>query len=222
MSERTVEDALVPGKFTNKFSSYMLDAIDYVQRNNPGRINPYHNTDHMFHVARLALLIYSRESKNGCLGSQLALFVAAMFHDYNHSAGILSDDENIEAAVKAATWYLHVSNLKDLIPTVEAAIRCTRYPYIKEPESLIEKCLRDADVLYPAAMRDADLVMVALKNEMNVSRELRNEKPLDKAEVFEMQKNFNPVIFTHCGQEWWSVFKPQYLQLIEQNYFQEA
>jgi hypothetical protein len=80
-----------------------------------------------------------------------ALLLAALWHDWGHSGGLRDDGANVEFAV---SQYLELRpenwRFKHLDDQVVAAIRCTEFrdgKFTREPQTLIQKVLRDADVL---------------------------------------------------------------------------
>lgn len=130
----------------NKFISendWANTIINLHKESNTALNAPYHNLYHNLVVA------------NGCLeGSRYYklskdetnnLICAALFHDFNHSAGLETDDYNISESIKSfESWFDNQSNI-DSNKVIEI-ISTTRYPYIKEPKTLSEKIIRDADL----------------------------------------------------------------------------
>jgi hypothetical protein len=95
--------------------------------------------------------------------SQTLGVVAAMFHDCGHSVGQLSDPENVEIAVYCLRQACQEQEIAFLDrsnrDTIAEAIRKTVYHggyFPKEPTTLIEKALRDADVFLPFHLHDAE------------------------------------------------------------------
>jgi len=90
------------------------------------------------------------------------LFIAAMFHDCDHSYGYSNDYVNVCAAVNAFNKklknnsYNNILNLtQKQIDVICAAIMCTMYPFRMQPVNDIETCLRDADLMM-SLEEDAD------------------------------------------------------------------
>jgi len=112
---------------------------------------PYHN---FYHAECVFLNCYE-----GALLSNLeedeirGLCVAALFHDFNHSGGNLTDDKNITEAIKgleiaqkyASSAHLGLNKLS--LETAINAIKITEYPYVKEPSTVPEQIIRDADLM---------------------------------------------------------------------------
>jgi hypothetical protein len=108
-------------------------------------LNKYHNVLHELQNVYYAWSCYMNESGPDRTGPIIsALLYASLFHDHNHSGGILSDEYNVARAVEFAQREL---NLKDGILDI---IRCTQFVDGKfpiEPTNLAERCIRDADLM---------------------------------------------------------------------------
>lgn len=114
---------------------------------------PYHNVEHMRAVANIAMRIYYSIYMPGKVANTQAklLFLAASFHDFNHAGRKdVPDSENIAKAIEAfRTFYQSVepNNHDFTIEYVSNLIAVTEYPFIKEPVTLTEMIIRDADLL---------------------------------------------------------------------------
>lgn len=76
-----------------------------------------------------------------------SLFIAALFHDFNHTKSAQPDSVNIQAAVRG--WLQAAGSMKESASTIEEVeflIKGTEYPYTTEPEEPVLKILRDADL----------------------------------------------------------------------------
>jgi hypothetical protein len=143
----------------------------YVMDKNPSKYAPYHNNFHLENVCKFSLM--NAEENNVDIRSQKILATAALFHDFDHSAGLEKDDSvNIER-VEGFKKYIAIDNFAfDVFEynIILKLIKATRYPYLTEsveltfnsedfskkyadmimrnPPSLeIGKMLRDADIL---------------------------------------------------------------------------
>ena len=115
--------------------------------NNPSSA-PYHGSYHSYCVA---LNCYE-----GAFHEKLSeddarvLFVAALWHDYGHSHGIFKDDTN---NISIATGGLVLANAawKELsdaeLEQAMSIIRVTKYPYERDPVTMSEQIIRDADLM---------------------------------------------------------------------------
>jgi hypothetical protein len=124
----------------------------YVMDKNPSKYAPYHNNFHLENVCKFSLM--NAEENNVDIRSQQILATAALFHDFDHSAGGEKDDSvNIERAIKGFQKY--ISEFDNSIFTnsycvndniiafdvfeyniILKLIRATRYPYLTESVEL--------------------------------------------------------------------------------------
>lgn len=124
-------------------------ALKYVLENNKGENNPYHNNYHLLNVFRSAmkLTIGHLESKD-----VTEIGLAALFHDFNHSGGKLTDDENIKLSITGLANF-HIDNVQLFIDkgidvgNSYVLIDITEYPHKREPETIQEQIIRDSDML---------------------------------------------------------------------------
>lgn len=137
---------------------------DHIKATNPGKDNKYHNTYHMYHMARITLDLlrttptYSSMSKEGRFTLETLAVTAALWHDYGHSGGALPDSENIKIACDAFEAYwrdicqqtpdTNHTTVELFITAVRNAIEVTEYPFVKTPAGAVAIALRDADLLY--------------------------------------------------------------------------
>lgn len=122
-------------KDVKKFEDFVVDDIfgnikEYLSMNNQSD-NPYHNNEHMIAVFNNCILlfdIYKNEYKLST-NDKLHLGIAALFHDFNHSGGKLTDSENIEIAINEVESYLKSINMSDILNDVKTLIEATEYPH---------------------------------------------------------------------------------------------
>jgi len=131
----------------------------YVMDKNPSKYAPYHNNFHLENVCKYALM---NAEENGIdLRNQQILATAALFHDFDHSAGVEKDDTiNIGRAIEGMKSYIcslpsdekgnsifEFDNSEYNI--ILKLIKATRYPYLTDGTELsdIGKILRDSDIL---------------------------------------------------------------------------
>lgn len=128
----------------------LMKIIRYINENNPSNNLPYHGIDHLFVVFETAHMIYNSEFGMLDLVNELELYVAALFHDYNHSGGKLKDSENITNAINGLRTYVLQNGASFNVKEVEYLIRATEFPYTVADENLTvgAKILRDADMGY--------------------------------------------------------------------------
>lgn len=145
----------------------------FVIENNTGRKNTYHNNDHMLQVTRLAWELFHVDPDRdpGLPNCNLeVLLVACMLHDFNHSVGDLSDEENvalaIETGVEAIAGSLDNQFYDGFADRVISVLRVTQYPFVHRPENALQRIIRDADALQSFEPNGVTLIMEGLRMEM--------------------------------------------------------
>src|ERR1019366_5684420 len=91
------------------------------------------------------------------------ILLAALFHDFNHSGGKLPDNENIKNAVSCIQ-----ALLTNIHPLVIDCIECTEYPFVKEPLTIEQRIIRDADLMQFRYTNWMDMIGKNLRKEMEV------------------------------------------------------
>ena len=201
----------------------LTDMAAYIKANNPVG-NEYHNTEHMFGVAKLAAQIYLTENL-GCFDQQdlFQLVSAALWHDFGHSGGALSDRENIEIAIAALRAFVKLpeaNQFNDYSLQFSAShpallicsmIRVTEFPFIHEPTDQCESILRDADVLYSFG-GDPGEILYNLYKELKGAGKLPEEMTFP--ELVKGQQSFHDslVIFTDTGK---AIFDSMRAEVVE-------
>lgn len=146
---------------------------------NPGKDNPYHNNRHMLRMAGIAVYLFRNSDEYALMEievqelRELILFLACLWHDYGHSAGVKPDVENIQYAIAAfEMWWEHnwmsfsparPEDTTDkfravLVEKVTTTIRVTEFPFVHEPTTLEQRCIRDADLLYTFDTNTGEIV----------------------------------------------------------------
>nr|DAF93394.1 MAG TPA: HDc [Myoviridae sp. ctshb19] len=173
-------------KYDNK-NAYVLDAeldvatayrralfeaaIDeYIQQPQFDTHQPYHNADHCIRVAHRCLELFA--AMGWRLRHEISMTMcAALFHDFGHT-GKGPDIKNIERAVAglraAEPVLLYFGGVS--VGHMENMIRCTefRHGFPNPPLNLMEKVLRDADVMESCEPRSVKTVMFDLCAELDV------------------------------------------------------
>lgn len=132
----------------NQVDVIFKDAKKYILKNNITK-NPYHNNKHMIDVFNNAMLLFShyQEKRNLTNEDKVYLGLAALFHDYGHSGGELTDSENIQIALSELRKYLEIANKLDLYDNIEEIIIATEFPHKDIRLSILQKIIRDADTM---------------------------------------------------------------------------
>ena len=154
----------------------------------------YHDVDHMVTVAGLAVYFYYKEAEHESMPLQASLlYLAGIFHDLEHSLGLESDDKNIrKTCTRVCNILLESSPYTELILET---IRATQYPYVREPNNLMERCLVDADLSAAALCKNGvEQIFDKLLFEINESRKIKNERPISEEEMYISQMSFNNLI----------------------------
>jgi hypothetical protein len=122
-----------------------LDRLMLLAHSGSHNLNHYHNTLHELQNVYYAFSCFVNTSALLDSGPLVAdLVLASLFHDHNHSGGILRDDRNVARAVEFVQREL---SLKEPVLNI---IRCTQFVDGKfpiEPTNLAERCIRDADLM---------------------------------------------------------------------------
>lgn len=146
----------------------LLDQLHYFMHYNESNNLPYHNMYHSFCVVQTCHEL-ATESMNFRQCDYVLcgiheppvilnhmnvrdLLTAALFHDFNHSGGLMDDKGNVRIAIDYAPkrW---------MTDTVKWIIRATQYPYVIVLDKL------DTPLKYmQAIIRDADLVRFTREN----------------------------------------------------------
>lgn len=124
-------------------------AFKYVVDNNSGWDNPYHNNQHLMCVFDNVMMLASYNNLG--MEDKTILGIAALFHDFNHSGGELTDNENIKLAVKGLTdfssEYIHYDKIVNLI-------ELTEFPHKRPPSTMMEEIMLDADLMVAYQSKD--------------------------------------------------------------------
>lgn len=186
-------------------------ALDYVETHNPSGKLPYHCNVHQYLVAVGAYRLLHVNAPRVDKREAAELFVAGLFHDYNHSGGTESDDINIQRAVDAFIEFTpqlppHLSE-----PAIIALIRSTEWPWKDEHYHRHQDVLRDADILASAEACGVYMPITGLPKEL----EHKIGKLLSPKEMFEGQRDFlsNIRLNTDEGRAAWQTLYPAVLEV---------
>ena len=175
----------------------LLDAFNYVKKNNPSNDLPYHNWYHALCMVEKCLegAIYH----NLPYRSMRHLTLAALFHDYDHTGGKEADSTNISRAIWGWRKYDALSNCSlaniDAME-VEHIIKITEYPYTSDPISIEQKIIRDADLMQCLRPTWHEMIIDGLRKELSI----KFGKELTEEEMCEGQIKFLDAVKPHS--EW--------------------
>ncbi len=153
-------------------------AFKWIVENSKSNTLPYHNITHLISVFEScydASEHYNFEDIFSDESAEIELCLAALFHDVNHSGGVLTDDKNIEVAIKSFEDFYKVLSKEEqsLFSKQEVidTIKPTEYPYQITDSSklnLKQRILRDADLTSAFSGDWFQSVVYGLKEEMRV------------------------------------------------------
>lgn len=139
--------------------------LDILEQN-PGKDSPYHNNEHLYTVA----LNCDEAAKYYKLpvSDRKVLFLAGLYHDYNHSAGAASDTINISRAIAGAVE--HIARIEKAeasdLDTVAGIIHATIQPPTMHNTDigLLQRIIMDADMMQ-SCEPDAEAFLAGLSVE---------------------------------------------------------
>lgn len=145
----------------------------WIERNNSVRDTAllYHTKMHMDGVALLCMDLLPEDAKENH-DEVFSLLAAALIHDMDHTLGEFSDEINIQNAISALhDWIWHSESnpdFKRLEKEIEKLILITQFPYTEDrvPQTVYEKVLRDADVLWGVLPGRAMTIVEGLRKEL--------------------------------------------------------
>jgi len=120
---------------------------------NPSLLAPYHNAYHTYCLVLNCFegAFYERLFDD----NRRILILAGLFHDFDHTEGREEDKVNIRKAIFGlSTAKKYARNNHCFITDEEFEVACelirvTKYPYDREPETPLERIIRDADLMQP-------------------------------------------------------------------------
>lgn len=145
------------------------DVFESVMNSDALVFNPYHNNYHtacMIVNAFEAFQYYEQEPVSGYLEQQnykarlYKLLLACLYHDYDHTAGSMPDAINIMKATQGL-FSTHMGYYD-----VAKIIAVTEFPFIRQPETLEEKIIRDCDLMQMLEPDWFDQIFVGLYTEL--------------------------------------------------------
>jgi hypothetical protein len=190
--------------FINTFKNYeyLGKALKFIIDNSLSLYAPYHNLNHNITVTNYA--IYCAEHENLNEEQKKELFIAAIFHDYNHSAGESPDNINIIHAKAGIARFLNTYNIGDINKqNIFDIIDATEFPY-KIDESKLniqQKIIRDCDMLQLCEPVRLQCNYLGLAKEMGISfkQVLENQKKFYA--VLKFRTKFAQAFYLQCENE---------------------
>ena len=147
--------------------------------NSPNAQLPYHNFRHMTGVlcqTYLAARFYKERLDSK---TRRALFIAAIFYDFGHSANASDDEKEVDLAISLFKQNI-LEEDKLFLPEIERLIRATQWPHVEMEADLAVQIIRDADLAQSFSDVWIQQIVFGLAAENKVS-------PL---EMLKQQRNF--------------------------------
>lgn len=141
------------------------DHVNILSHHNPSRNAPYHNTEHCFTVAINSYKVAQYYALS--LEDTQALFLAALYHDFDHSAdSTVSDIVNIERAINGLEKWLRKFKEENLLSFASSILEGTVYPHhlFVGERNFLQQIICDADSMQWLE-EDAEQFMVGLSAE---------------------------------------------------------
>jgi hypothetical protein len=169
----------------NKFSPVVEDLIDmlnlrfeaqYFWLMNISQRAPYHNATHVDYMINDLILMARHE--NIALINLSILVEAILFHDFNHTAGMNNDSENIARAKEAYSFlWSQTDKTVEQHNTILRLIDETQYPYVISEPSSLGKYLRDLDLMTMYHIINAEETNVCVEQLKGLWCEMGISKP---------------------------------------------
>ena len=124
--------------------AYCLEAMwSLFVNNNRAASLYYHNNYHaMWMMVNCYNMSMNHEMDDN---DRRLLLIAAMFHDFDHSGGVLLDKVNIAAARTGVYRHVDINDIDKKV--VIYLIKITEFPFAYEPITIQEKIIRDSDIM---------------------------------------------------------------------------
>ena len=159
-------------------NKYLTSFFHYYITHCNSQCIPYHNMKHSFQMMYHMINLYERQSENNIEISEyelLVLLTSALYHDFNHSSGIYTDDINIDNAIisyKQASNYVFTiySNDKELQSQLNkdvcTCIISTEYPNTIDIHTKLGDIITEFDILSQVSPDVLTHTLCGLKHEL--------------------------------------------------------
>ena len=181
-------------------------AWDFYEVFNKSKNLPYHNRTHVTLMLRDLAKAIACPMEKIHRDSARYVGLAAIFHDFNHSGGKTTDDNNIAYALDALHlyWYQSTENSQQKLAIVKSLIEVTQFPFLREPETEDERLIRDLDLMtiYHVGSKDAPFQDVGMRQIFGIWQESFEGK-MSWLEFAEKNCEFlrSAVWYTEFGQD---------------------
>ena len=162
-------------EFLRIIKEYNLEKyLKILLEDNSGNNNQYHNFFHSQCVFVNSYKIAKYENKFDDNDIR-NLLIASLFHDFNHSAGLLKDHQNVHLAVVALSFYFKDEESVKNFKIIKDLIYKTEFPFNEEIDNELtdlEKVLRDADIMQTVESNFIQQILFGLYNELKIENDL--------------------------------------------------
>lgn len=143
----------------------LVVAYSWFASHNTAANHPYHNNYHGLRVMLNCVDGLTEEPLSFQESQELLL--AAIFHDGDHSGGVVPDCENIRAALALLKKAVDEGVVPALLHEGAATlIEATQHPYVREALTVSERILRDADLMNCLGDSWFEHIFVGLRHEL--------------------------------------------------------
>jgi len=177
-------------------------ALSFIIENSKSLYSPYHNLNHNIIVTVFSYYIGKVEKLSD--KEMKELLIAAIFHDYNHTAGEQKDDVNIKNAKEGVKEFLKESELDFDLEKINEILDATEFPYKIDDDKLStqQKVIRDADMtqLFEPTRLQANYLGLQKESKIDYKKQLENQESFYKVLKFrtklgkELYKEFSKEI----------------------------
>lgn len=214
-SMRQHEQVCVTMPALNHFQSGLERKLLDVLKGNPSADAPYHNNKHMQGMWDIAQVIWASEGDKEAWSLE-ALMFTCLLHDYGHSAGKDSDHYNVLSTREFVADLISRNGYSmpgHIAQVIDSAIACTEFPFVTPPTTVLEKVVRDADILYATVSLDPVLVLEDLRAEIAVAA----KREITYEDMMAGQSKFMETaeLFTETGRSIWAIYAPRYLARLQ-------
>ena len=165
---------------------YLGEALSYIIKNSKSNFSPYHNLNHNLVVTVFSYYIGHSEKLSD--KEMKELLIAAIFHDYNHTAGEQKDDVNIKNAKDGVKKFVEDNDVDVDLDKIYEILGATEFPYKIEDDKLNtqQKIIRDADMtqLFEHARLQSNYLGLAKEMKIDYKKQLDGQGKFYKSLKF--------------------------------------
>jgi len=172
-------------KVFKKFD-FLGEALNFIIKESKSNFSPYHNLNHNITVTVFSYYIGKIEKISS--KEMKELLIAAIFHDFNHSAGESKDDINVKNAKKGIKEFIEKNKIVVDLDAIDKILDATEFPYKVNEEDLNiqQKIIRDADLtqLFEPTRLQANFLGLQKEQKIEYKKQLENQEKFYKVLKF--------------------------------------